>query len=89
MLLLLLRLPRLTHVGLGAGHTIVSFDSVLKGLGKLKLDEAAIRGDLNNHWEVRRPPPPVPRAALPRAPCARVCLGHGAAWRVATQQHVV
>jgi hypothetical protein len=36
----------------GAGHTIVSFDSVLKGLGKLKLDEGAIRGDLNNHWEV-------------------------------------
>jgi adenylosuccinate lyase len=35
-----------------AGHTIVSFDSVLKGLGKLKLDETAIRADLNNHWEV-------------------------------------
>ncbi len=40
----------------GAGHTIVSFDSVLKGLGKLKLDETAIRGDLNNHWEVQAPP---------------------------------
>ncbi len=40
----------------GAGHTIVSFDSVLKGLGKLKLDETAIRGDLNNHWEVQPPP---------------------------------
>ena len=30
----------------------MSFDSVLKGLGKLKLDEVAIRADLNSHWEV-------------------------------------
>jgi len=40
------------NIGIPFGHTMVSFDSVLKGLGKLKLDEAAIRGDLNNHWEV-------------------------------------
>ena len=31
---------------------MVSFDSLLKGLLKLKLDEKAILADVNSHWEV-------------------------------------
>eukprot|EP00285_Hemiselmis_virescens_P006671 CAMPEP_0173379742 /NCGR_PEP_ID=MMETSP1356-20130122/2565_1 /TAXON_ID=77927 ORGANISM="Hemiselmis virescens, Strain PCC157" /NCGR_SAMPLE_ID=MMETSP1356 /ASSEMBLY_ACC=CAM_ASM_000847 /LENGTH=513 /DNA_ID=CAMNT_0014333133 /DNA_START=23 /DNA_END=1564 /DNA_ORIENTATION=- len=40
------------NIGIPFGHTIVSFDSLIKGLMKLKLDEKAIRADVNSHWEV-------------------------------------
>ena len=34
------------------GHTQVAFESLFKGLGKLLLDETAVRADLNNNWAV-------------------------------------
>ncbi|EKX44049.1 hypothetical protein GUITHDRAFT_159766 [Guillardia theta CCMP2712] len=40
------------NVGVPLGHTMVALDSMLKGLGKLLLDEAAVSADLNGHWEV-------------------------------------
>jgi adenylosuccinate lyase len=40
------------NIGVPFGHCIVAFDSLLKGLNKLKIDERAIAADLNSHWEV-------------------------------------
>jgi len=40
------------NIGIPFGHCVVALDSLQKGLGKLLLDEAAIRRDVNNHWEV-------------------------------------
>lgn len=40
------------NIGIPFGHAIVAFDSLLKGLNKLKIDEKAIAADLNSHWEV-------------------------------------
>jgi adenylosuccinate lyase len=33
-------------------HNIIAIKSLLKGLGKLELDETAINADLENHWAV-------------------------------------
>eukprot|EP00960_Hanusia_phi_P070227 767263-Hanusia_phi.AAC.5 len=40
------------NIGVPLGHTMLALDSLLKGLGKLLLDEAAVSADLNGHWEV-------------------------------------
>jgi adenylosuccinate lyase len=40
------------NIGIPFGHCVVALDSLQKGLGKLLIDEAAIRADLNSHWEV-------------------------------------
>lgn len=42
----------LRNVGVPFGHTLIALQSSLKGLGKLLLNEAAIRADLDNCWSV-------------------------------------
>ncbi|MBV7267638.1 adenylosuccinate lyase [Winogradskyella luteola] len=42
----------LRNVGVPFGHTIISFKSTLKGLGKLLLNEAKFQQDLDNNWAV-------------------------------------
>ena len=42
----------LRNIGVPFGHTILSFKSVHKGLGKLVLNEAALRADLERNWAV-------------------------------------
>jgi adenylosuccinate lyase len=42
----------LRNIGVPFGHTILSFKSIHKGLGKLVLNEAAIRADLERNWAV-------------------------------------
>jgi len=42
----------LRNVGIPFAHTIISVNSILKGLGKLKLNEAAIKNDLEKNWAV-------------------------------------
>jgi adenylosuccinate lyase len=42
----------LRNIGVPFAHTILSFRSIEKGLGKLFLNEAAIRRDLDNNWAV-------------------------------------
>ncbi|RAI88501.1 adenylosuccinate lyase [Algoriphagus yeomjeoni] len=39
-------------IGVPLGHMLISFESLLKGLGKLELNEAAIQADLEENWAV-------------------------------------
>lgn len=42
----------LRNIGVPFGHTLIAFHATLKGLGKLVLNEAQIRQDLDNQWAV-------------------------------------
>lgn len=42
----------LRNVGVPLSHTIISLKSILKGLEKLELNEAAIKQDLDDNWAV-------------------------------------
>ena len=42
----------LRNVGVPMAHTLIAFQSTLKGLGKLLLNESAIYRDLDNMWSV-------------------------------------
>lgn len=42
----------LRNVGVPMAHTVIAFESTLKGLDKLVLNEERIRGDLADHWAV-------------------------------------
>ncbi|WP_034892038.1 adenylosuccinate lyase [Gillisia sp. Hel_I_29] len=42
----------LRNIGVPIGHTLIAFQSTLKGLNKLLLNEAKIQGDLENNWAV-------------------------------------
>lgn len=39
-------------IGVPLGHMLISFESLIKGLGKLELNEAAIHADLDDNWAV-------------------------------------
>jgi adenylosuccinate lyase len=39
-------------IGVPLGHMLISLESLQKGLGKLELNEAAIRADLDDNWAV-------------------------------------
>ncbi len=42
----------LRNIGTPFGHTLIGFQSTLKGLGKLLLNEDKIKADLENNWAV-------------------------------------
>ena len=42
----------LRNVGVPLGHTLIAFQSTLKGLNKLLLNEAKLAQDLENNWAV-------------------------------------
>jgi adenylosuccinate lyase len=42
----------LRNVGVPFGHTVIAFKSILKGLGKLLLNETKISDDLEDNWMV-------------------------------------
>ncbi len=42
----------LRNIGVPIGHTIIAFQSILKGLNKLLLNETKIAKDLENNWAV-------------------------------------
>lgn len=42
----------LRNIGVPFGHTVLAFKSIHKGLGKLVLNETAIRADLERNWAV-------------------------------------
>ena len=44
------------NLGVGLAHSLVAYDSCLKGIGKLALDEAAIARDLAGAWELLAEP---------------------------------
>ncbi|MDH5381739.1 MAG: adenylosuccinate lyase [Cyclobacteriaceae bacterium] len=42
----------LRNIGVPIGHTLIALNSLLKGVGKLELNEAALEKDLNSNWAV-------------------------------------
>lgn len=40
------------NVGVPFGHTLIAFQSTMKGLGKIILNKAALEADLENNWAV-------------------------------------
>jgi adenylosuccinate lyase len=40
------------NIGVGFGHSMVALDNIHKGLGEIKVAEAAIAADLADNWEV-------------------------------------
>lgn len=42
----------LRTVGMPVAHSLIAFQSSLKGLGKLLLNQSALQKDLNSHWAV-------------------------------------
>ena len=42
----------LRNIGVPMGHTIIAFQSILKGLSKLLLNKAKLEEDLENNWMV-------------------------------------
>jgi len=46
----------LRNMGVALGHTLLAWDSCLKGLGKLEADRARMAQDLDDNWEVLAEP---------------------------------
>jgi len=46
----------LRNVGVGIAHSLIAYDSCLKGIGKLEVNRAVIDADLNQVWEVLAEP---------------------------------
>lgn len=46
----------LRNMGVGIGHAVVAYQSLLKGLNKLEINQEKISADLNNAWEVLAEP---------------------------------
>lgn len=46
----------LRNLGVGFGHSMIAYESLLKGLGKLEINAAKIQYDLDNCWEVLAEP---------------------------------
>jgi adenylosuccinate lyase len=44
------------NMGVGAGYSLIAYQSCLKGIGKLELNEARLAEDLDNSWEVLAEP---------------------------------
>ncbi|WP_298391012.1 adenylosuccinate lyase [Hydrotalea sp.] len=42
----------LRNLGIPVAHTLIAFQSLTRGLGKLVLNEAKLQSDLNNNWAV-------------------------------------
>ena len=74
----------LRNLGVPMGHTIIAFKSILKGLGKLMLNEGKLFDDLEDNWMViaegiqvilRREAYPEPYEALKALTRGRVVVG--------------
>ncbi|ALC17337.1 adenylosuccinate lyase [Desulfuromonas soudanensis] len=46
----------LRNMGVGFGYSMIAYSSALKGIGKLKLNEAKLAADLDQAWEVLAEP---------------------------------
>lgn len=46
----------LRNMGVALGHTLLAYDSCLKGLGKLEINSACLSADLQDAWEVLAEP---------------------------------
>ncbi|MEO6032575.1 MAG: adenylosuccinate lyase [Burkholderiaceae bacterium] len=46
----------LRNMGVALGYALLGYDSLLRGLGKIEINEAALAADLDNAWEVLAEP---------------------------------
>ena len=46
----------LRNLGVGIGYAVLAYESALRGLGKLEVNEAAIAADIDNAWELLAEP---------------------------------
>ena len=46
----------LRNLGVGLGHSVLAYQSTLRGIGKLELNEARLAADLDSAWEVLAEP---------------------------------
>lgn len=46
----------LRNLGVGIGYAVLAYESCLRGLGKLEVNEAAIAADIDNAWELLAEP---------------------------------
>ncbi|MEJ2675832.1 MAG: lyase family protein, partial [Acidihalobacter sp.] len=46
----------LRNLGVGLAHSLIAYRALLKGLGKLEIDEARLAADLEANWEVLAEP---------------------------------
>jgi len=46
----------LRNLGVGIAHSLIAYESTLKGLGKLEINPDALNQDLDNSWEVMAEP---------------------------------
>ena len=46
----------LRNLGVGLAHAVIAYESTLKGLGKLQINEEALAADLDANWEVLAEP---------------------------------
>jgi len=46
----------LRNLGVGIAHSLIAYDSSLKGIGKLEVNHSVIEADLNQTWEVLAEP---------------------------------
>jgi adenylosuccinate lyase len=59
----------LRNMGVGLGYTLLAYDSLLRGLGKLEINAEAMRADLDANWELLAEPiqTVMRRYAVPQA----------------------
>ena len=46
----------LRNLGVGLAHSLISYSSTCRGIGKLELNEARLQEDLEEAWEVMAEP---------------------------------
>jgi adenylosuccinate lyase len=46
----------LRNLGVGLAHSLIAYDSCLKGIGKLEVNRSLIESDLNQKWEILAEP---------------------------------
>ncbi len=44
------------NLGIAIGHAVIAYQGILKGLGKIKINEEKMISELNQHWEVLSEP---------------------------------
>ena len=53
---MLFRSTVLRNLGVGMGYSLIAYQSTIKGLGKLELNETLLAADLDQAWEVLAEP---------------------------------
>jgi len=46
----------LRNLGVGISHSIIAYESTLKGISKLEVNQSALAADLDNNWEILAEP---------------------------------